>query len=100
MILLFCLPKLDQVFVLFLQCLSGSSDGTVKLWSLGQQRCIATYKIHDEGVWSLQVRGLHILLELFAFVYYFKIVTLNMECDRIHRNCHSPEIIKAFDHLT
>eukprot|EP00112_Aurelia_sp_Birch-Aquarium-sp1_P016107 Seg362.6 transcript_id=Seg362.6/GoldUCD/mRNA.D3Y31 product="WD repeat-containing protein 48" protein_id=Seg362.6/GoldUCD/D3Y31 len=35
------------------ECLSGSSDGSVKLWSLGQQRCLATYKIHDEGVWTL-----------------------------------------------
>eukprot|EP00795_Rhopilema_esculentum_P008237 gene8237-14175_t len=35
------------------ECLSGSSDGTIKLWSLGQQRCVATYKIHDEGVWTL-----------------------------------------------
>eukprot|EP00794_Sanderia_malayensis_P012266 gene12266-13531_t len=35
------------------ECLSGSSDGTIKLWSLGQQRCLATYKIHDEGVWTL-----------------------------------------------
>ncbi|KAK6311184.1 hypothetical protein J4Q44_G00192390 [Coregonus suidteri] len=36
------------------QCLSGSSDGTIRLWSLGQQRCIATYRVHDEGVWALQ----------------------------------------------
>ena len=36
------------------QCLSGSSDGTIKLWSLGQQRCIATYSCHEEGVWALQ----------------------------------------------
>ena len=37
------------------QCLSASSDGTVRLWSLGQQRCISTMRIHDEGVWTLQV---------------------------------------------
>ncbi|OWK02812.1 WDR48 [Cervus elaphus hippelaphus] len=37
------------------KCLSGSSDGTIRLWSLGQQRCIATYRVHDEGVWALQV---------------------------------------------
>lgn len=37
------------------QCLSASSDGTVRLWSLGQQRCITTMRIHDEGVWTLQV---------------------------------------------
>ena len=36
------------------QCLSGSSDGTIKLWSLGQQRCIATFTCHEEGVWALQ----------------------------------------------
>ena len=38
-----------------LQVLSGSSDGTLKLWSVGQQCCIQTYKIHEEGVWSLLV---------------------------------------------
>ena len=47
----------------FLQCLSGSSDGTIRLWSLGQQRCIATYRVHDEGVWVLQAN------EAFTHVY-------------------------------
>lgn len=37
------------------QCLSASSDGTIKLWSLGQQRCIQTYRVHKEGVWALLV---------------------------------------------
>ncbi|MGH0167236.1 UNVERIFIED_CONTAM: hypothetical protein FKN15_074184 [Acipenser sinensis] len=46
-----------------LKCLSGSSDGTIRLWSLGQQRCIATYRVHDEGVWALQVN------EAFTHVY-------------------------------
>nr|CAD7413709.1 unnamed protein product [Timema poppensis] len=41
------------------QCLSGSSDGTIKLWSLGQQRCVSTIRVHDEGVWALLVRSLH-----------------------------------------
>jgi WD repeat-containing protein 48 len=35
------------------QCLSASSDHTVRLWSLGQQRCIATLEVHTEGVWTL-----------------------------------------------
>ncbi|KAL6041724.1 Serine/threonine-protein kinase smu1 [Balamuthia mandrillaris] len=35
-------------------CLSGSSDGTVKLWDLGQQSCIQTFMMHDEAaVWSI-----------------------------------------------
>lgn len=40
--------------LIFFQCLSGSSDGTIKLWSLAQQRCIATVYCHTEGVWALQ----------------------------------------------
>ena len=46
-----------------LQCISGSSDGTIKLWSLGQQRCLATYHVHREGVWALQTN------EAFTTVY-------------------------------
>lgn len=45
------------------KCLSGSSDGTIRLWSLGQQRCIATYRVHDEGVWALQAN------EAFTHIY-------------------------------
>lgn len=37
------------------QVLSGSSDGTIKLWSLGQQRCMLTIRVHEEAVWALQV---------------------------------------------
>ena len=33
--------------------LSGSSDGTIKLWSLGQQKCIGTIRVHNQGVWTL-----------------------------------------------
>lgn len=50
------------------QILSGSSDGTVKLWSIGQQRkethlksplfeclgCIGTMLMHSDSVWALQ----------------------------------------------
>ena len=25
----------------------------MRLWSLGQQRCITSYRIHGEGVWAL-----------------------------------------------
>jgi WD repeat-containing protein 48 len=34
--------------------LSGSSDGTIKLWSIGQQRCIGTLAMHTDSVWALQ----------------------------------------------
>lgn len=52
-----------EITMIVAQCLSGSSDGTIRLWSLGQQRCIATYRVHDEGVWALQVN------EAFTHVY-------------------------------
>jgi len=35
------------------QVVSGSSDGTIKVWNLGQQRCVQTIHVHKEGVWSL-----------------------------------------------
>ena len=38
-----------------MQCVSGSSDGTVRLWSLGQQRCVETFRMHEQGVWCLAV---------------------------------------------
>ena len=37
------------------QLLSGSSDGTVRLWSIIQQCCIETFRLHDEGVWTVPV---------------------------------------------
>ena len=27
----------------------------MRLWSLGQQRCVETFRIHEEGVWALAV---------------------------------------------
>jgi WD repeat-containing protein 48 len=33
--------------------LSGSSDSTIKLWSLSTQRCINTFTIHSDSIWSL-----------------------------------------------
>ena len=37
------------------QLLSGSSDGTVRLWSVIQQCCIETFCLHDEGVWTVAI---------------------------------------------
>ncbi|QSL65953.1 hypothetical protein MERGE_003090 [Pneumocystis wakefieldiae] len=33
--------------------LSGSSDTTIKAWSLGERRCLQTFTIHGSSVWSL-----------------------------------------------
>ncbi|EMR09223.1 hypothetical protein PNEG_02559 [Pneumocystis murina B123] len=33
--------------------LSGSSDTTIKAWSLGERRCLLTFTIHGSSVWSL-----------------------------------------------
>lgn len=36
--------------------LSASSDRTIRLWDLGQQRCVQTYRgMHDDAIWSLAV---------------------------------------------
>ena len=32
---------------------SGSSDHTIKLWDLGQQRCVQTLAVHTDSVWTL-----------------------------------------------
>ena len=49
-----CIPNLATLHTPYPpQCVSGSSDGTVRQWSLGQQRCIETFRVHEEGVWSL-----------------------------------------------
>ncbi|KAI8866510.1 WD40 repeat-like protein [Ramicandelaber brevisporus] len=33
--------------------LSGSSDATVKLWSIGQRRCLTTFALHSDSVWTI-----------------------------------------------
>ena len=33
--------------------LTGSADSTVRLWSVGEQRCIHTFEHHASSVWSL-----------------------------------------------
>lgn len=35
------------------QILSGSSDSTIKLWSIKAQRCLSTYETHVDSVWAL-----------------------------------------------
>ncbi|CAI2347528.1 unnamed protein product [Caenorhabditis sp. 36 PRJEB53466] len=37
------------------RAVSAGSDATIRLWDIGQQRCIATCIAHEEGVWTLQV---------------------------------------------
>eukprot|EP00743_Colponemidia_sp_Colp-15_P005696 GILK01006124.1.p1 GENE.GILK01006124.1~~GILK01006124.1.p1 ORF type:complete len:906 (+),score=129.52 GILK01006124.1:136-2853(+) len=34
-------------------CLSGSADNTIKLWDLGQQRCVQSFSVHSDSVWSI-----------------------------------------------
>ncbi|GLI59159.1 hypothetical protein VaNZ11_000985 [Volvox africanus] len=33
--------------------LSGASDGAIKLWDVGMRRCIQTFEVHTDSVWSL-----------------------------------------------
>lgn len=35
---------------------SCSSDKTVKVWSVGQQKCISTWDIHSASVWCLELK--------------------------------------------
>ncbi|KAA3468649.1 WD repeat-containing protein 48-like isoform X2 [Gossypium australe] len=37
----------------FRYCLSGSSDSMIRLWDLGQQRCLHSYAVHTDSVWAL-----------------------------------------------
>lgn len=34
-------------------CVSGSSDHTIRVWDVGQQRCISTLAVHEDSVWAL-----------------------------------------------
>jgi WD repeat-containing protein 48 len=34
-------------------CLTASSDQTIRLWDLGQQRCVQTFAVHTDSVWAL-----------------------------------------------
>ncbi len=33
--------------------MSASSDNCVKYWDLRQQRCLHTYYVHDDSVWTV-----------------------------------------------
>ncbi|KAF8751081.1 hypothetical protein RHS01_08698 [Rhizoctonia solani] len=35
------------------QILTGSSDASIKLWSLPMRRCIHTFSVHSDSVWAL-----------------------------------------------
>lgn len=35
------------------QAISAGSDGTIRLWSLGQQQCVHTFRIHSDSIWTL-----------------------------------------------
>ena len=36
---------------------SGASDRTLKVWDLGQQRCVRTLTVHSDSVWALELDG-------------------------------------------
>ena len=69
------------------QCLSGSSDGTIRLWSLGQQRCIQTIRVHDEGVWALQVSYCfknHVYTSTSGKLSSLDLSTVNIRCFHLY----------------
>lgn len=39
------------------KAISAGSDATIRLWDLGQQRCVGTCIVHQEGVWTLQTNA-------------------------------------------
>jgi WD repeat-containing protein 48 len=47
--------KNNSLFFLFLKCISASSDHSIRIWSLGQQRCISKLHVHSDAVWTLCV---------------------------------------------
>lgn len=61
-----------------LQCISGSSDFTLRLWDLRQQQCIHVFEVHDDSVWSLAVdpsfSNVYSGMALFHFLTIFKIL--------------------------
>ncbi|MBA0731423.1 hypothetical protein Golax_025419, partial [Gossypium laxum] len=44
---------LTDILLSFRYCLSGSSDSMIRLWDLGQQRCVHSYAVHTDSVWAL-----------------------------------------------
>ena len=34
-------------------CISGAADRTIRVWDLGQQRCLHTLALHTDSVWTL-----------------------------------------------
>jgi WD40 repeat protein len=36
-------------------CVSASSDHTLRLWDLGQQRCVGVYAVHNDAAWTVAV---------------------------------------------
>ncbi|MBA0710068.1 hypothetical protein Golax_025067, partial [Gossypium laxum] len=44
---------LTDILFSFRYCLSGSSDSMIRLWDLGQQRCVHSYAVHTDSVWAL-----------------------------------------------
>lgn len=52
------------------EVISGSSDGTIKIWSVGMRRCTETIRRHAEGVWTLQARTIRLC---YYIINYFSL---------------------------